>query len=54
MTEWRVRIGQSGPHGPNTRKEKKHQRLGEPLIGHTSDVFSVSFSPDGHGLVSVR
>ena len=26
--------------------------LGQPLTGHTSTVFSVAFSPDGHTLAS--
>jgi WD40 repeat protein len=32
--------------------DKAHTLLGEPLIGHTSTVTSVAFSPDGHTLAS--
>jgi WD40 repeat protein len=28
------------------------QPIGQPLTGHTSAVFSVAFSPDGHRIVS--
>ena len=36
----------------DVRDPARPQRLGSPLTGHTSAVFSVAFAPDGHTLAT--